>query len=112
MFSVRSLTSYAISASRRTAAGAISSVTPSVASSAWYCLISEACVLDRMASKSSTLSELSSTRIGKRPCSSGIRSLGLARWKAPLAMNNMWSVLTMPYLVLTVVPSTSPSRAI
>jgi hypothetical protein len=36
----------------------------------------------------------SSTRIGKRPCSSGIRSLGLARWNAPEAMNRMWSVRT------------------
>ena len=32
-----------------------------------------------MRSKSSALSESSSTRIGKRPCSSGIRSDGLAR---------------------------------
>ena len=35
----------------------------------------------------------SSTRIGKRPCSSGIRSLGLATWNAPAAMNSTWSVL-------------------
>ena len=32
-------------------------------------------------------------------------------WKAPEAMNSMWSVLTMPYLVLTVQPSTSGSRS-
>ena len=36
----------------------------------------------------------SSTRIGKRPCSSGIRSDGLEIWKAPAAMNRTWSVLT------------------
>ena len=41
----------------------------------------------------------SSTRIGKRPCSSGIRSDGFDRWNAPEAMNSMWSVFTMPYLV-------------
>src|SRR5690242_9206741 len=64
-----------------------------------------------MRSKSSTVSESSSTRMGKRPCSSGIRSEGLDRWKAPLAMNSMWSVFTMPYLVETVVPSTSGSRS-
>ncbi len=32
-------------------------------------------------------------------------------WKAPEAMNRMWSVLTMPYLVVTVLPSTSGSRS-
>ena len=58
--------------------GVKSSVTPSVASSAWYCLIRQASVLVRMRSKSSTDSESSSTRIGKRPCSSGIRSRRLA----------------------------------
>ena len=53
----------------------------------------------------------SSTRIGRRPCSSGIRSDGLLRWNAPEAMNRMWSVLTMPCLVDTVQPSTSGSRS-
>ena len=32
-------------------------------------------------------------------------------WNAPDAMNRMWSVFTMPYLVLTVLPSTSGSRS-
>ena len=32
--------------------------------------------------------------MGKRPWSSGIRSEGLATWKAPAAMNRMWSVFT------------------
>ena len=59
-----------------------------------------------MRTKSLTVSECSSTRMGKRPCSSGMRSLGLETWKAPAAMKRMWSVETMPYLVLTVVPST------
>ena len=31
----------------------------------------------------------SSTRIGKRPCSSGIRSDGFETWNAPAAMNRM-----------------------
>ena len=35
-----------------------------------------------------------------------MRSEGLETWKAPAAMKRMWSVETMPYLVLTVVPST------
>mmetsp|Transcript_53289 Transcript_53289/g.125095 ORF Transcript_53289/g.125095 Transcript_53289/m.125095 type:complete len:346 (-) Transcript_53289:2169-3206(-) len=111
MFSVRSLTSKAICAMRRMASSCRSSVTPSVASSAWYCLTRLAWVLFRMASKSATDKESSSTRIGSRPCSSGIRSLGLLRWKAPLAMKRMWSVFTRPYLVDTVVPSTSGSRS-
>ncbi len=53
----------------------------------------------------------SSTRIGRRPCSSGSRSAGFARWNAPEAMNSMWSVFTRPYLVFTVVPSISGSRS-
>ena len=76
-----------------------------------YCVINAALGSVRMRTKSSLLSAPSSTRIGKRPCSSGIRSLGLARWNAPEAMNRMWSVLTGPYLVLTVEPSTSGSRS-
>ena len=39
---------------------------------------------------------VSSTRIGKRPWSSGMRSLGLVMWKAPAAMKRMWSVRTRP----------------
>jgi hypothetical protein len=31
----------------------------------------------------------SSTRIGKRPCNSGIKSLGLETWKAPAPINSM-----------------------
>ena len=65
----------------------------------------------RMRSKSPGVSDCSSTRIGKRPCSSGIRSDGLVRWKAPDAMKRIWSVLTMPNLVFTVQPSISGSRS-
>ena len=39
--------------------------------------------------KSSSVSDFSSTRMGKRPCSSGIMSLGLETWNAPAAMNRM-----------------------
>ena len=41
-------------------------------------------------------SDSNSTRIGKRPCSSGMRSEGFDTWKAPAAINRMWSVRTMP----------------
>ena len=34
-----------------------------------------------------------------------MRSDGLETWNAPAAMNRMWSVLSIPYLVFTVVPS-------
>lgn len=44
------------------------------------------------------------TRIGSLPSSSGIRSSTLAIENDPLAINRIWSVLTSPYLVLTVVP--------
>ncbi|CFO07451.1 Uncharacterised protein [Bordetella pertussis] len=96
MFSVRSLTENASSASRRMPSSVNSSFTSSVPSRAVYCLISEASVSDRMLTKSSALSESSSTRMGKRPCNSGMRSEGRARWKAPEAMNRIWSVRTMP----------------
>ena len=43
----------------------------------------------------------SSTRMGRRPCSSASMSLGLHWWNAPLQINRMWSVLTLPYFVLT-----------
>ena len=35
-----------------------------------------------------------------------MRSLGLETWKAPEAMKSTWSVLTRPYFVVTVEPST------
>src|SRR3546814_8443348 len=47
------------------------------------CVVSAALGSVRMRTKSSLLSADSSTRIGKRPCISGIRSDGLARWNAP-----------------------------
>ena len=59
-----------------------------------------------MRRKSSFCSDFSSTRIGKRPCSSGMRSDGFAVWKAPAAMKRIWSVFIGPYFVMTVEPST------
>ena len=55
---------------------------------------------------------LSSTLIGKRPCSSASMSDGLHEWKAPLQMNRMWSVLTLPYLVETTEPSMMGSKSL
>ena len=84
---------------------------PSAPSSALYCLSGAFSGSVRMRTKSGSVSADSSTRIGKRPCSSGMRSLGFAWWKAPAAMNSMWSVRTMPYRVGTFVPSTTGSRS-
>ncbi len=39
-----------------------------------------------------------------------MRSEGLTEWKAPDAMKRMWSVLTLPCLVCTVLPArTAPA---
>ncbi len=111
MFSADSLTRVAISAMARMAWGVKFMVTPSVASSASYWEISAFLGSVRMRTKSSAVSAVSSTRMGKRPCSSGIKSAGLEMWKAPAAMNSTWSVLIMPYLVLTVEPSTRGSKS-
>jgi hypothetical protein len=64
---------------------------------------------DRLEVVDAQRAELDADR--EAPLQLGIRSLGLRRWNAPEAMNSMWSVLTMPYLVFTVVPSTSGSRS-
>ena len=88
MFSMREFTSVAMRAISATASARISSVTFSVASSAVYCLVSAFSGSVRMRTKSSSVSDSSSTRIGNRPCSSGIRSLGFETWNAPAAMNS------------------------
>ena len=87
------------------------SSTPSVPISALACFSSEWSGSVRMRRKSSRVSAFSSTRIGRRPCNSGSRSEGLLRWKAPEAMNRIWSVRTGPWRVLTVVPSIKGSRS-
>ncbi len=89
MFSVPSLTRKAKWAISARASGVNSSLRPSVSSSAMDCLVSDAFGSVRMRMKSSTVSEWSSTRTGKRPCSSGIRSDGLVTWNAPAAINRM-----------------------
>ena len=93
------------------AAGAFHVSKPSAATSARYCVGQRVLRLGRIRTKSSSVSGCSSTRMGKRPCSSGMRSLGLLTWNAPAAMNRMWSVRTKPYLVCTVEPSTMGSRS-
>jgi hypothetical protein len=89
MFSVRSLTSVATSASRSIESGVKVSVTPSVERRAVYCRTSAFFGSVRIRTKSSRPSGSSSTRIGKRPCSSGMRSEGFETWNAPAAMNRM-----------------------
>ncbi len=76
-----------------------------------YCRVSAFSGSVRMRMKSSLVRAFSSTRIGKRPWNSGIRSEGLLMWNAPEATNRIWSVRTAPYLVLTVEPSTIGSRS-
>src|SRR6185437_10107498 len=104
MFSVLSFTLKATSASLAIPSPVNSSFTPSVFSIAVYCLVSALWGSERIRSKSLTDNADSSTRIGRRPCNSGIRSDGLAIENAPEAMNSTWSVLTGPYLVETVEP--------
>ncbi len=67
---------------------------PSAATSAWYWRTSAFSGSVRIRTKSSSVSGVSSTRMGKRPCSSGIRSDGFETWNAPAAMKRMWSVRT------------------
>src|SRR5947208_1368861 len=111
MFSVLSFTRMAISAMASTASGRKWSVTPSVFNSSTYCRTSAFRGSVRMRTKSSRVKGSSSTRIGNRPWSSGIRSDGLATWKAPAAMKRTWSVRTTPYLVVTAEPSGGQLRA-
>ena len=92
MFSVRWFTSDAIRAISRMASSVNSSSRPSVATSALYCVSSAFSRLRQDSNEVRSVRLLSSTRIGNRPCSSGIRSEGLETWKAPAAMNRMWSV--------------------
>ena len=85
--------------------------TPSVASNAWYCLIRLASGLGQDAPEVAAVERLQFDPDRQSPCNSGKRSEGLAWWKAPEAMNRMWSVLTAPCLVATVVPSISGKRS-
>ncbi len=87
MFSMRSLTAAAMRATSAMPSSRNSSFAPSDSTSAAYCFVSAFSGSVMMRTKSASVSGFSSTRIGKRPCSSGIRSLGFDTWKAPAAMN-------------------------
>ena len=89
MFSVASFTCQAISAIRRSPSAVNESATCSAPSNAAYCSVREQSGSVRMRRKSSTPSAASSTRMGNRPWSSGMRSEGFAMWNAPEAMNRM-----------------------
>jgi len=77
MFSVCSFTLVAKRAMACTASSVNVSFTPSVSSKAMYCLMSAFFGSVRIRTKSSSFSDCISTRIGRRPCNSGIRSEGL-----------------------------------
>ena len=83
----------------------------SVLSNALYCFIKLLSGSLRILLKSSLVKASSSTLIGSLPWSSGNKSDGLASWKAPEAINKIWSVLIGPYFVLTVVPSINGNRS-
>ena len=94
MFSMRSLTAAAMRATSAMPSVVNSSDAPSASTSAAYCRVSAFSGSVMMRTKSASVSGVSSTRIGNRPCSSGIRSLGFDTWNAPAAMKSTWSVLT------------------
>ena len=85
--------------------------TPSVLSISVYCLMSAFLGSVNIFAKSSSVRLFSSTRIGKRPCNSGIRSDGLETWNAPEAIKRICVVSTIPYFVGTFVPSIMGSRS-
>ena len=89
MFSVLAFAAAAISAIRDTAGGSNSSSTPSEERSWVYCFTKAPLGSVRIRSKSFAERASSSTRMGKRPWSSGMRSCGLATLKAPAAMKRI-----------------------
>ena len=111
IFSTDSFTCHAISAMRVMALGSNSRATFSVLSNRLYCSVKLTSGSVNIRAKSSALSGVSSTRMGNRPCISGIRSEGRDKWNAPDAMNRMWSVLIIPYLVDTWLPSINGRRS-
>mmetsp|Transcript_20688 Transcript_20688/g.70358 ORF Transcript_20688/g.70358 Transcript_20688/m.70358 type:complete len:251 (-) Transcript_20688:35-787(-) len=85
--------------------------TPSVRISACCCLIMLCVGSVSILYRSSSSRPLRFTRTGSLPCSSASMSLGLHWLNAPLAMKSMCCVLTLPYLVETVVPSITGRRS-
>jgi hypothetical protein len=102
VFLLRSFTWKAISARRCTPLSAKPTVTPSVASSAWYCSVSEAIRLGQDAHEVVGGPSAPTARRGSAggPAVPESGPTVWRRWKAPEAMNRMWSVFTMPCLVL------------
>ena len=89
MFSMRAFTSVAMRAISATASGLdverAPSRSPAARCTAWS---ARSRARSGCARSPASDSDSSSTRIGKRPCSSGIRSLGFETWNAPAAMNS------------------------
>ena len=103
MFSVRSLTCAAISASRSTRVGGeLQRHALGLQQRRRIAGSARPCGSVRMRTKSSLRQRRRVRRgSGNGPAVPGSGRDGLARWNAPEAMNRMWSVLTVPYLVLT-----------
>ena len=81
-------------------------VTSSVSKRLVYCFVKAFFGSVKIRLKSSALKDSSSTRSGKRPCHSGIKSLGFETLKAPAAIKRMWVVSITPNFVFTFEPST------
>ena len=89
-----------------------SKFTFSVFKRALYCLIKLLSGSFKILLKSSLFRASSSTLIGNLPWSSGNKSEGFANWNAPEAINKIWSVLIVPYFVLTDVPSINGNKSL
>mmetsp|Transcript_28226 Transcript_28226/g.45241 ORF Transcript_28226/g.45241 Transcript_28226/m.45241 type:complete len:202 (-) Transcript_28226:1170-1775(-) len=112
MLSTDRFTSAAMSATCSTAASVKLRSTPSVSMSAFCCISTLVTGSVIMRSRSSRVRPLRFTLTGKRPCNSASISLGFTLWKAPEAMNKIWSVLMLPYLPhVTMLPSMMGSKS-
>ncbi len=89
MFSMREFVSAARALIVSIASSANSIVTSSVLRSSVYWRISAFFGSVKIFLKSSACRDSNSTRSGKRPCNSGIKSLGLERLNAPAAINKI-----------------------
>ena len=84
----------------------------STLNNAWYCLNKEFLVFVNILYKTSSFNDSNSTLKGNLPWSSGNKSLGFETWKAPAAINKIWSVEIVPYFVWTSLPSTIGSKSL
>ena len=112
MFSVFVFTSVASSEIALIEEGSNSRTTPSASKRATYCLIKADLGWVNIFIKSFVFSLSNSTLIGNLPCNSGIISEGVLIWKAPAAINKIWSVETTPYFVFTLLPSTIGNKSL